>query len=134
VRSLGPGSFKPDTSATLLNQTADIKIELNAEYRFKLFWVMEGAVFLDAGNIWSYKYDEFREGSQFKFNKFYKDFAVGTGAGLRFDFSFFIGRVDLGMKLRDPSITDGSKWIARNDRPYNFRDDFSISIGIGYPF
>ncbi len=134
VRSLGPGSFKADTSATLLNQTADIKIELNAEYRFKLFWVMEGAVFLDAGNIWSYQYDEFREGSQFKFNKFYKDFAVGTGAGLRFDFSFFIGRVDLGMKLRDPSIADGSKWIARNNRPYNFRDDFSISIGIGYPF
>ena len=55
VRSLGPGSYKPDTTATFLNQTADIKLEANAEYRFKLFWILEGAVFLDAGNIWTYQ-------------------------------------------------------------------------------
>ena len=132
VRTLGPGSYKPEGN-TFLNQTADIKLEANAEYRFKLFWILEGAVFLDAGNIWTFNYDQARIGSQFKFYKFYKEMAVGTGMGLRFDFSFVIGRVDLGMKLRDPVITEGSKWIFMN-RPYNFKDDFAMVIGIGYPF
>jgi hypothetical protein len=136
VRSLGPGSYNPnqsDTSKVFLNETSDIKLEANAEYRFKLFWILEGAVFLDAGNIWSFNYDPAREGSQFALNKFYKDIAVGTGAGLRFDFKFVIGRVDMGMKLRDPLLTDGSKWIFMR-RPYNFRDDFMFVLAIGYPF
>ena len=132
VRTLGPGSYVP-TDSTFLNQTADIKLEANAEYRFKLFWILEGAVFLDAGNIWTYKDDPSRPGAQFKLNKFYKDIAVGTGAGLRFDFDFVIGRIDFGMKLRDPSMTGRSKWIIMN-RAYNFWDDFAMVIGIGYPF
>ena len=132
VRTLGPGSFVPDDT-TFLNQTADIKLELNAEYRFKLFWILEGAVFLDAGNIWTFKDDPARPGSQFRLNKFYKDIALGTGAGFRFDFKFVIGRIDLGMKLRDPVLTDGSKWILMR-RPYNFENDFTMVIGIGYPF
>ena len=117
VRSLGPGSYISRQTLTFLNQTADIKLEANAEYRFKLFWILEGALFLDAGNIWTYNNDPSRPGSQFSFNKFYKDIAVGTGTGLRFDFKFVIGRVDLGMKLRDPLLTDGSKWIIMR-RPY----------------
>jgi outer membrane protein assembly factor BamA len=133
VRTLGPGSYSPTDTVTFLNQTADIKLEANAEYRFKLFWILEGAVFLDAGNIWTYKDDPARPGAQFKLNKFYKDIAVGTGAGLRFDFKFVIGRVDFGMKLRDPSLTGQSKWIVMN-RTYNFKDDFAMVIGIGYPF
>ena len=88
VRTLGPGSYNPTDTVSFLNQTADIKLEANAEYRFKLFWILEGAVFLDAGNIWTYKDDPARPGAQFKLNKFYKDIAVGTGAGLRFDFKF----------------------------------------------
>ena len=115
------------------NQTADIKLEANAEYRFKLFWILEGALFLDAGNIWTYKNDPSREGAQFRFSNFYKDIAVGTGTGLRFDFKFVIARIDLGMKLRDPAITDGSKWIFLNG-PYTFRKDFTVVFGIGYPF
>ena len=134
VRTLGPGSFStPKDSVTFINQTADIKLEANAEYRFKLFWILEGAVFVDAGNIWTYKDDPARPGAQFKLNKFYKDIAIGTGAGLRFDFQFVIGRLDFGMKVRDPSLTGGSKMIVLN-RPYNFRDDFTMVIGIGYPF
>ena len=132
VRTLGPGSYVP-TDSTFLNQTADIKLEANAEYRFKLFWILEGAVFLDAGNIWTYRDDPSRPGAQFKLNKFYKDLAVGTGAGLRFDFDFVIGRIDFGMKLRDPSMAGRSKWIIMN-RAYNFWDDFAMVIGIGYPF
>jgi outer membrane translocation and assembly module TamA len=135
VRSLGPGSYA-DTSK-LLNETGDIKLEANAEYRYKLFWIIEGAIFLDAGNIWSYNYDPSRPGSQFRFNKFYKDIAVGTGTGFRFDLKFVIARVDIGMKLRDPLLhdalfTEKSHWIFLNG-PYR-RKDFAIVLGIGYPF
>jgi outer membrane protein assembly factor BamA len=136
VRTLGPGSFKPDT-LTFLNQTADIKIEANAEYRFKLFWIIEGALFIDAGNIWTLKDDPSRPGSQFLLSKFYRDIAIGTGAGLRFDLKFVIGRVDVGMKLRDPSLPEGSKWTLMSG-PYNFttnfRNDFTMVLAIGYPF
>lgn len=135
VRSLGPGSYAD--SSRLLNETGDIKLEANAEYRFKLFWIIEGAIFLDAGNIWSYKNDPARPGSQFQFNKFYKDIAIGTGTGFRFDLKFVIARVDIGMKLRDPLLhdaqsTEGSHWIFLNG-PYK-RKDFTIVLGIGYPF
>ena len=136
VRSLGPGSATRNDSIAFLNETADIKLEANAEYRFKLFWILEGAVFLEAGNIWTYRDDVSRPGAQFKFNKFYKDLAVGTGTGFRFDFTFVIGRIDFGMKLRDPgdpSLADGSKWIIMR-RPYSLRRDFTWVLGIGYPF
>lgn len=129
VRSLGPGSYVSNQTE-FLNQTADIKLEANAEYRFKLFWVLEGALFLDAGNIWTFNYDPARPGTQFSFKKFYKDIAVGTGTGFRFDFSFVIARIDIGMKLRDPRAGEG--WIL-GSRPYN-RQDFALVLGIGYPF
>ena len=140
VRSLGPGSYNPNpgnATSIFLNETADIKLEANAEYRFKLFWILESAVFIDAGNIWSYNYDPARQGSQFKFDKFYKDIAVGTGTGFRFDLKFVIARVDIGMKLRDPLLHDpqfseGSHWIFLNG-PYR-RHDFTLVLGIGYPF
>ncbi len=132
VRSLGPGSYISD-DAQFFNQTADIKLEANAEYRFKLFWILEGSLFLDAGNIWTVNYDSYRPGSQFSFKNFYRDIAVGTGVGLRFDFSFVMGRLDMGMKLRDPAISPESKWILMS-RPYNFRDDFTFVLAIGYPF
>jgi len=132
VRSLGPGSYVPDDTG-FLNQTADIKLEANVEYRFKLFWILEGALFFDAGNIWSFNADIARPGSQFSFKNFYNDIAVGTGMGLRFDFNFVIGRLDLGMKLRDPLLSDGSSWIFLN-RNYNFKDDFTLVVAIGYPF
>lgn len=132
VRTLGPGSYKPSDDK-LLNQTADIKIEANAEYRFKLFWILNGAIFIDAGNIWSYNYDTATKGSQFSFNKFYDDIAVGTGTGIRLDLSFVMLRIDMGIKLRDPSLDTGSKWIIMN-RNYNFKDDFTVVLAIGYPF
>lgn len=132
VRSLGPGSHLP-VSSSFFNSTADIKLEFNAEYRFKLFWILEGAMFLDAGNIWTYNVDEDRPGANFDLSRFYKEFAVGTGLGFRFDLNFIILRTDLGMKLRDPQIADASKWIMSN-RKLNWRSDFNLSFGIGYPF
>ncbi|MCU0473875.1 MAG: BamA/TamA family outer membrane protein [Bacteroidales bacterium] len=132
VRTLGPGSYNPGDDK-LLNQTADIKIEANAEYRFKLFWILNGALFIDAGNIWSYNYDPATKGSQFSLTKFYDDIAVGTGTGIRLDLSFVMLRADMGMKLRDPHLDNGSKWIIMN-RNYNFKDDFTVVFAIGYPF
>jgi hypothetical protein len=138
VRSLGPGSYNPNLfknkdSTIFLNETADIKLEANVEYRFKLFWIIEGALFVDAGNIWSYNRDPARPGAQFTFRSFYKDIAIGTGTGFRFDLKFVIARVDIGMKLRDPLLINGSSWIFLNG-PYNRKRDFTVVLGIGYPF
>jgi len=103
VRGLGPGTFRGD-SLKYYNQTADMKLEWNAEYRFKMFWILEGALFVDMGNIWSIREESSPEGGLFKFNKFYKQIAVNLGTGLRFDFSYFIFRFDIGMKLVDPFL------------------------------
>lgn len=131
VRDLGPGTYKAEEDA-YPNQSADIKIEANLEYRFKLLGAMEGALFLDAGNIWAISRYDNREGALFKFNQFYKEFAIGTGTGLRFDLNYFVFRTDLGMKLRDPSEEPGQRWIIGN-RSYAV-EDFAFSFAIGYPF
>ncbi len=131
VRSLGPGTYQ-DSLENYPNQTSDIKLELNAEYRFKLTGFLEGALFLDAGNIWAINKKDNREGALFRFNSFYKQIALGTGAGLRFDFSYFIFRLDLGMKLREPSQSDNAGWII-GSRSYD-GNDFNLNFAIGYPF
>lgn len=131
VRSLGPGTYKAD-SDEYPNQTADIKLEANLEYRFKLISFVEGALFLDGGNIWAINEKDNRPGAQFKINEFYKQIALGTGAGLRFDMSYFILRLDLGMKLRDPAVSDKRGWII-GTRSYT-NSDFNLTFAIGYPF
>jgi outer membrane protein assembly factor BamA len=93
---------------------------------------MEGALFLDAGNIWAINSLDNREGAVFKINEFYKQIAVGSGFGLRFDFTYFLFRLDLGVKMRDPSLMAGKRFI-----PGNYRlstDQFNLSFAIGYPF
>ena len=131
VRSLGPGSYKVPLDG-YPNQSSDIKLEANLEYRFRLFWLMEGAFFMDAGNVWAINHKDNREGAVFKVDEFYKQIAVGTGFGLRFDFTFFLFRLDLGLKLRDPSLEEGKRFIPANDR---FRSDhLNLSFAIGYPF
>ena len=132
VRSLGPGSYAPD-SAKYVYQTGDIKLEANIEYRFKLFWVLEGALFADAGNIWAIKNDPDRPGAQFKINSFYKDIAIGTGFGMRFDFKFVLLRTDIGLKFRDPKLPASTCWIFSQPNPIN-HNNLAIVIAIGYPF
>jgi hypothetical protein len=131
VRSLGPGSYMAPL-ATYPNQSSDIKLESNLEYRFKLFWIMEGALFLDAGNVWAINYKDNREGSVFKIDGFYKQIAVGSGLGVRFDFTYFLFRLDLGMKMRDPSLPSGKRFIPGN-YPIS-GEHFNLSFAIGYPF
>jgi outer membrane protein assembly factor BamA len=132
VRTLGPGSFKDTTNTKQYpNSTGDIKLEANIEYRFKLFWILESAFFLDAGNIWTIKDSKERPGAVFKFNKFMDDLALGSGVGLRFDLKFFLFRTDLGLKMRDPSrLTD--KWIFSQKKL--LLRDFALCIAIAYPF
>jgi len=131
VRSLGPGTYVAPPGA-YPNQSSDIKIEANLEYRFKLISFLEGALFFDIGNIWAINRKDNRPGALFEFGKFYQQFAFGTGTGFRFDFNYFVFRLDLGMKLRKPSDRFGDGWII-GSRPYTL-DDFSLSFAIGYPF
>lgn len=131
VRSLGPGSYKAPVD-TYPNQSSDIKLEANLEYRFKLVWRMEGALFLDAGNIWAINHKDNRSGAVFKADEFYKQIAVGSGFGMRFDFTYFLFRLDLGMKMRDPSYPAGKRIIPGN---YPIKGEhFNLSFAIGYPF
>ena len=129
VRTLGPGSYA-DNNVPI--QLGDIKLEGNIEYRFKMFWLIEGAFFVDAGNIWAINTKDTREGAVFQINDFYKQFAIGTGFGTRFDFSFFVFRLDFGMKIREPEFVSGKRWLPAN-HTYT-KNDFTINLGIGYPF
>jgi outer membrane translocation and assembly module TamA len=131
VRSLGPGTYRAPSDA-YPNQSSDIKLEANLEYRYKLIKMLEGAIFLDVGNVWAINDKDNRPGAKFEFGNFYKQLAIGTGTGFRFDFSFFIFRLDLGLKLRDPAQLEGNGWIIGNRKLNNY--DFNISFAIGYPF
>lgn len=131
VRSLGPGSYVAGENE-YPNQSSDIKLEANIEYRFKLFWILESALYIDAGNVWAINRYDNREGAVFKFNRFYNEFAVGTGTGLRLVSPYFILRADVGLKLRDPAFPPDSRWIPVN-RKFN-SGDLSLNIAIGYPF
>jgi len=129
IRAVGPGSYKADPNE-FPNQTGDIKIEANAEYRFAIISDFEGALFLDAGNIWSLR--DNRPGTEFKLNRFYKEIALGTGIGIRYDFSYVILRIDMGVKLHDPSLPQGARWIPFTNL-FN-KDNYNIAFAIGYPF
>ena len=132
VKNLGPGSYNDTTSTSYPNQTGDLKLEANMEYRFKLFWKLEAALFLDVGNIWSLSPEDDREGARFEFSDFYRELAVGTGVGTRFVFNFFIFRFDLGIPLRNPYPVDGSNWLPGYSGISG--RDLTFNIAIGYPF
>lgn len=130
VRRLGPGSFPGDGNQ--LNQSGDIKLDANIEYRSRLFWKFQSAVFVDAGNVWTIRSYANQPGGVFKFNQFYKQIAVAYGLGLRLDLGFFILRFDGGMKALNPVYDRGPErypiW-----RP-NFKRDFAFHFAVGYPF
>lgn len=134
VRTLGPGSWRLSPNE-FPNQSGDIKLEANAEYRFAMIGDFEGAFFLDMGNIWSLK--DNRIGTEFGLKNFYKEVAVGTGMGIRYDFSYVILRVDMGIKLHDPSFDNDVLLTRRGWVPFNSllnKDNYNITFAIGYPF
>lgn len=100
VRDLGPGVFPGD--GNFMNQSGDVKLDASIEYRTRLFWKFRGAVFVDAGNIWTLRDYKDQPGGKFEFNKFYKQIAVAYGLGLRLDLDFFVLRFDGGMKAVNP--------------------------------
>ena len=113
-------------------QRSDLKLEANFEYRMKLFWVIEGALFVDAGNIWAINKLDTRDGALFEFNDFYKEIAVGAGFGFRLDFNFIVMRIDFGRKLLDPAQTIGERFVQFGSNKLS--DNWAWNLGIGYPF
>ena len=132
IRSIGPGSYHPKESKySYLDQTGDIKLEGNVEYRFEIYERFKGALFVDAGNVWLLKKEEQRPGGEFRIKGLWKEIALGTGFGLRYDFSYIVIRADLGIPLHAPYSTGKSGY-------YNIRGSFwnglVLNLAIGYPF
>lgn len=130
VRSIGPGAFRPSSSKySYMDQTGDVKLEANAELRARLFGDLHGALFLDAGNVWTLRQDTQRPGSQITLSTL-KNIALGTGVGLRYDLDFLVIRFDVGVGLHAPYKTAKSGF-------YNierFKDGLGLHFAIGYPF
>ena len=130
VRDLGPGSFPGD--GNFLNQTGDIKFDASVEFRSKLFWKIQSALFIDAGNIWTIREYESQPGGKFRFDKFYKQIAFAYGLGIRLDLDFFILRLDGGMKAINPAYESGKdRYPIVHPR---LKRDFAFHFAVGYPF
>ncbi len=138
ARSLGPGSYlnTQTTNNFLPDQSGDLKLEFSTEYRAKLFSIVRGAVFVDAGNVWLLNSDPNKKGGEIT-KDFMKDIAVGAGAGLRFDLSFLVLRTDLAFPLRKPYLPQGQRWVIDDinfgSGPWR-KDNLILNIAIGYPF
>lgn len=130
VRELGPGKYVGDNN--FLNHSGDIKFDASIEYRTKLFWKFDGALFIDAGNIWTLRDYDDQPGGQFKLDSFYKQIAASYGMGLRLDLDFFVIRFDAGMKAINPIYESG-----RNRYPIyhpKLSRDLALHFAVGYPF
>lgn len=152
ARSVGPGGY--GVYGVRLDQFGEVRLEGNLEERFPIFGNFQGAVFLDAGNIWTLKDTTSAKGdlANFAFNRFYKEIAIGTGLGLRYDFTYFVLRIDMGIKVHDPAFLPGNRWVFsnitnRNWRQNDWRSELSINapasgqypftsfnLGINFPF
>lgn len=131
VRTLGPGRFNSTKSVSdFINQCGDIRLDLNFEYRAKLIWVLEGALFVDAGNIWTIHNYENQPGGMFHFNTFWKEIAMGYGAGIRLDFQYFLLRLDLGVKGYNPAYNQ-ERWPLIHPK---WGRDTTFHFSVGYPF
>ena len=137
ARSIGPGTFtNTNTTSFLPDQSGDIKIELNTEYRTKIYSVVNGALFLDAGNIWLMNTNSNKPGALFTKN-FIKELAVGVGVGLRFDFNFLVLRTDLAFPIRKPYLPEEERWVIDRISIGNAiwrNDNLVFNLAIGYPF
>lgn len=129
-RTLGPGNKPEVNDTTYPAQVGDVRLEANLEFRFPIWWIFQGAMFLDAGNVW-YLCDTADNNPEevFHFDSFYKQLGFNTGLGLRIDATFVILRFDLGVQLHNPGMPEGKRWI------HNFKwDNMALNFGVGYPF
>lgn len=138
-RTLGPGTFLSRDSGSIgfvPDQSGDIKIEVNTELRFKIFKPVYGAVFVDAGNIWLYNENLYKPGAKFSKN-FLKEFAAGTGLGIRIDIAILVLRLDLAFPIRKPWLPEEERWVIDQ---LNFgkkewrKENLIFNLAIGYPF
>ena len=123
ARALGPGFDEMDHTFSIPSQTGDFKMEFDAEYRFDMFWKLEGALFAEAGNVWNIKRLP---------ESFFSSVALDWGAGLRLDLDFILIRVDAGFKVYDPAREYGNHWLVPDD--WFRRNGFAFHFGVGYPF
>ncbi|SMP20413.1 Surface antigen [Algoriphagus winogradskyi] len=142
ARRLGPGSYTPPIGEKgrydyAFEQPSEMIFETMLEYRRNLAGYFDMAVFVDAGNAWMIGTDSSRPGSDFRFNRFYKEIAVGAGVGLRMDFNFLVIRLDLATKAVDPSMPEGERYVLDNisfNRLFGLKGQTVLNFGIGYPF
>ena len=138
INSVGPGIYhQKDTTYEFLQLGGDIKLEMNAEYRFGIYKFLKGALFVDAGNVWLQKSNPSNIGTPFSFSSFLNEMAVGAGVGLRVDVSFFILRFDVAMPLREPWLPENQRWVTNkiNFGSSSWRtQNLILNIAIGYPF
>ncbi len=139
IRSIGPGRYEPplrpdgtQNPYAFIDRTGDLKLEANLEYRFNIVGDLHGAVFLDSGGIWLIRQDDDRPGSRLKSGKFFNDLATGTGVGLRYDLSFLVVRLDVGLALHVPYDTEKSGYF--NVNPFKQKSARAWHLAIGYPF
>ena len=133
ARSVGPGMAARDTSFAIANQSGDMHLEANVEFRFPMFWKLQGALFVDAGNVWNIGYKDLDGKSRdplslFSFSNLLRSTALDAGLGARLDFGLVLIRFDLGLRLYDPSVR---LWMGMNDW---FDGNYAFHFGIGYPF
>jgi len=149
ARSLGPGSYRDTSALVTFSNLGEVKFTMSTEYRFDLTNLLEGAFFIDAGNIWILKDEDNKAGAEFD-HRFLEAMAVGAGLGFRLDFEFFLVRFDLGFKIKDPSLVSGERWFWQPKDDYNlFLEELrnsgvteqlnysflpNLNLGIGYPF
>jgi outer membrane protein assembly factor BamA len=149
LRLIGLGSsITSDTAASFMDRYGDMQLEANTEYRFKIaeFSAVKvgSALFVDAGNVWNLHVNEDSPNSEFNLSRLGKDIGIGVGTGLRFDFSYFMIRVDMGLKLKDPARSENNGWLSFEDftwKNYEYtdkgaptRNNYAVQLGIGLPF
>ena len=133
-RTIGPGNYQPSDTLDkqgFLDQSGEIKLMGNIEFRFPITFKTYGALFVDAGNVWLIKDDPSRPGGKFEFNRFISDIAVGGGFGVRVDIDYFVLRLDAAIPFRKPYPDNHEKWIFNNP---GFFGDYVFSVAVGYPF
>lgn len=135
-RTLGPGSYSDSANAISIEKTGELMLQGSAEYRFDIIDKrMDGAVFADAGNIWNFRENPNFVNAEFQFDRFYKEIALNSGVGLRFDLTYVVFRTDWGIALHDPSKLEGEKWVIKDfsEKRWIF-DNTAINFAIGFPF
>ena len=133
ARSLGPGSYS--SAVNNFDRIGEFRIEGNAEYRFKVFRYLEGALFTDVGNIWYLQNNPAKLNGDWKSDRFLSEIAVGTGVGARLNFDFFLLRFDLALQTKDPGLPMGQRWIFQpREIETAFGEKLNFNLGIGYPF